>query len=255
MTSETKDTPAVDVIVDDAPQSGRFNMSMDAALLQLASEREQSTVRIYGWLEPTVTLGYFQGAAGPVESPFVGLPVVRRLSGGGAILHDQEITYSLVLPGSHPSRQDPSSIYEIVHRAIIGLLGRVGVPCQLRSEFDDTASLQPSATIAAQTPEPFLCFLRKNANDIVHESGHKVVGSAQRRRKGITLQHGSILLKSSLHAPQVLGIVDLNGDFPVDDFRSALPQVIANVLGQTHQFRCYSEKEEQLASSIAAYMS
>ena len=137
-----------------------------------------------------MTLGYFQGSEQSLESPFPGLPVVRRLSGGGAILHDQEITYSLVLPASHPRRQDPSAVYQTVHRAIIETAVRFGVPCQLRSEFD---AMNLRATVAdtvitdTGTPaEPFLCFLRKNANDIVHASGNKIVGSAQRRRKGVT---------------------------------------------------------------------
>lgn len=103
MTSATAELPDADIIVDEIPYSGIFNMSMDAALLQLAAERERSVVRIYQWSEPTVTLGYFQGSEQSLESPFPGLPVVRRLSGGGAILHDQEITYSLVLPASHPA--------------------------------------------------------------------------------------------------------------------------------------------------------
>ena len=172
MTSATAELPDADIIVDEIPYSGIFNMSMDAALLQLAAERERSVVRIYQWSEPTVTLGYFQGSEQSLESPFPGLPVVRRLSGGGAILHDQEITYSLVLPASHPARQDPSAVYQMVHRAIIRLLSDSGVPCQLRSEFD---AMNSSATVAdtvitdTGTPaEPFLCFLRKNANDIVH---------------------------------------------------------------------------------------
>ncbi len=93
MTSGTTKLPDADIIVDELPYSGVFNMSMDAALLQLAAERDQSVVRIYQWSEPTVSLGYFQGSGHAVESPFPGLPVVRRLSGGGAILHDQEITY------------------------------------------------------------------------------------------------------------------------------------------------------------------
>ena len=255
MISETCDTPDVDVIVDKVPQSGIFNMSMDAALLQLAAERERSTVRIYGWSEPTVTLGYFQGAGRTVESPFEGLSVVRRLSGGGAILHDQEITYSLILPPTHPARQDPSSVYGTVHRAIIELLCGAGFPCQLRSEYDAAASTQSSTAIKNQTPEPFLCFLRKNPNDIVHQSGCKVAGSAQRRRKGVTLQHGSILLKSSCHAPEVPGITDLQLEFQSNHFRKSLPSAIANVVSHSMQFRGYDDTENRLADLIATDMS
>jgi lipoate-protein ligase A len=174
------------------------------------------------------------------------------LSGGGAILHDQEITYSLVLPPSHPARQDPSSVYEIVHRAIIELLRGAGFPSQLRSEYDLSASTPSSSAISTQTPEPFLCFLRKNPNDIVDQSGHKVVGSAQRRRKGVTLQHGSILLKSSVHAPQIPGITDLLCKFQSNHFRKSLPTAIADAVSHSVKLRDYDEAENRLAELIAA---
>lgn len=251
MTSATTELPVVDIIVDEFPNNGVFNMAMDAALLQLAAERERSVVRIYEWSEPTVTLGYFQGSGQPVESPFPGLPVVRRLSGGGAILHDQEITYSLVLPASHPARQDPSSVYVAVHRMIIRLLSNTGVPCQLRSEFDAMNS-NTAVTETGTAGEPFLCFLRKNANDIVHASGNKIVGSAQRRRKGVTLQHGSIILNASRVVPQVPGIGELEPDFSHSDFRQSLPGMIAGSIGHSMNFRNHTEEEKSLAATIAS---
>ena len=253
MASVGTELPPTDVIVDEIPSSGVFNMSMDAALLQLGSERNRSVVRIYQWSEPTVTLGYFQGSGQSVKSPFPDLPVVRRLSGGGAILHDQELTYSLVLPPSHPHRQDPSSVYETVHLAIIELLTATGVPCQLRSEFDSMNSRTALAE-AKTTTEPFLCFLRKNQNDIVHASGRKIVGSAQRRRKGVTLQHGSIILKASRMAPQVPGIADLEPSFADRDFRQTLPQAIASSIGNSMNFRSYSDAEKSLAATISSEM-
>jgi len=242
--------PLVDVIVDDFPNSGVFNMAMDSALLQLAADRETSVVRIYEWSEPTVTLGYFQVAELDTQTPFPELPSVRRLSGGGAILHHHEITYSLVLPASHSARQDPSSVYEVVHRAIISLFQEVGAECQLRSDFDAENPVFSTAPTGG-IPEPFLCFLRKNPNDVVHKTGNKVVGSAQRRRKGVTLQHGSIILKSSFLAPQVPGIVNLSADFSVSAFWKKLPPVIAAAIGESWNFRGFSAEERSLAADIA----
>lgn len=242
--------PLVEVVVDQCPNSGVFNMAMDAALLQLAGDREISVVRIYEWSEPTVTLGYFQATGIEQQSPFPDLPVVRRLSGGGAILHHHEITYSLVLPASHPARQDPSGVYAVVHLAIISLLLEIGVDCQLRSEFDAAnpgASNVPAGGIA----EPFLCFLRKNPNDIVHKTGKKVVGSAQRRRRGVTLQHGSIILRASSLTPHVRGILDLVADCCVSRFRHELPQKIAAAIGEIWDFRVFSQEEIALAAEIA----
>ena len=251
MTSATTELPDTDIIVDEIPYSGVFNMSMDAALLELAAERERSVVRIYQWSGPTVTLGYFQGSGQAVGSPFPGVPVVRRLSGGGAILHDQEITYCLVLPASHPARQDPSAVYQTVHRAIIKLLSNEGVPCQLRSEFD---AINFSTTVSDTVAEPFLCFLRKNANDIVHASGNKIVGSAQRRRKGVTLQHGSIILKASRVVPQIPGIGELEPGFSETEFRQSLPGIIASSISHSMSFRRYTDAEKSLAATIASEM-
>lgn len=88
----TNDTclPPAEVLIDHLPMDGAFNMALDEALLELAAEREHSIVRIYRWSEPTVSLGCFQARTGPVPPQFRSLPTVRRLSGGGAILHDQE---------------------------------------------------------------------------------------------------------------------------------------------------------------------
>ena len=263
MTSARTELPVADVIVDEIPNTGVFNMAMDVALLQLAAERERSVVRIYQWSEPTVTLGYFQGSGQSVESPFPGLPVVRRLSGGGAILHDQEITYSLVLSAAHPARQDPSAVYQTVHRAIIKLLCSAGVPCQLRSEFDAVnanaeVNLKAEVTGAGRDTgtkaEPFLCFLRKNANDIVHATGNKIVGSAQRRRKGVTLQHGSIILKASQVVPKLPGIVDLEPSFSDAEFLRSLPGVIASAISHSMNSRSYSGAENSLAATLASEM-
>ena len=257
MTSATTELPVADVIVDEIPNSGVLNMAMDAALLQLAAERERSVVRIYRWSEPTVTLGYFQGSGQSVDAPFQGLPVVRRLSGGGAILHDQEITYSLVLSAAHPARQNPSAVYQTVHRAIVKLFSAAGVACQLRSEFDAinyNAAVIDTGKDAGTTAEPFLCFLRTNANDIVHATGNKIVGSAQRRRKGVTLQHGSIILKASQVVPQLPGIIDLEPSFSDAEFQRSLPGAIASAISHSMNFRSYTGAEKSLAATLASEM-
>ena len=262
MLSEDSHPPSVavkgraEVIVDETPMSGRFNMAMDAAMLELGATRDVSVIRIYRWCEPTVSVGYFQGSSDHQESPFPGLPTVRRLSGGGAILHDLEITYSCTLPASHPIRQDPSALYEIIHRSLIKLLQECGTECMLRSEFDSNqlAKVQaelPSENINAHpAEEPFLCFLRSNPNDIVHESGIKIVGSAQRRRKGITLQHGSVLLSASQVCPDVNGILQLSKEFDAPQFSFRLPDTIADSIAQEWTIRSYSDSERAICSEF-----
>lgn len=248
------DKMRAEVIVDETPMTGRFNMAMDAAMLELGATRDIAVIRIYRWSEPTVSVGYFQGSSAQPESPFSGLPSVRRLSGGGAILHDLEITYSCILPASHPVRQDPSELYTIIHRRLIKLLRECGAECMLRSDFDADQLAKLEDAIASgntnPTEEPFLCFLRANPKDIVHESGIKIVGSAQRRRKGITLQHGSILISASDVCPGVKGILQLTKEFDTTQFSSRVPGMIADSIAHEWTIRSYSDSENAICSEF-----
>ena len=201
-------------------------MEVDSSLLDRVCNDEQlGFVRIYEWSEPTVTLGHFQKPDEIRGSIFEELPWVKRLTGGGAILHDRELTYSIALPCSHPFRHTPVVAYEMVHTAIVQLLRRCGVESAMRAD----AELNEPAITPIAGDEKFLCFLRSDPRDIVTQ-GHKIVGSAQRRRKGCILQHGSILLKASAYTPEIPGIVDLWPEFEIDLFRSLLPKSVATAV-------------------------
>ena len=185
------------VLIDAEPATGPWNMAVDEALLESAIERQTCTLRLYRWSEATLSLGYFQPADAVQGDPqLAALPAVRRLSGGGAILHHHEITYSCTIPAGHPLSTDPVRLYERVHEQIIALLIDCGVPAALRG-----ASLRGR-------DEAFLCFGRGDPRDIVLR-GRKILGSAQRRRRGAVLQHGSLLLSRSSYAPAFPGIADL----------------------------------------------
>lgn len=170
-------------------------MAIDESLL-LAAVEGACAVRFYEWDAATVSLGHFQSAE-DVPPPLRELPVVKRLSGGGAILHHHELTYSCALTAAHPLAREPGLLYEQVHQAIIGVLWRFGIDGELRGA-------------AAFADKPFLCFARGDARDVVI-GPHKIIGSAQRRRQGAVLQHGSILLERSPHAPDFPGIRELTG--------------------------------------------
>ena len=252
----------VELIVDVDAQSGRFNMAMDEALLELGAARDVCICRVYRWSVPTVTLGYFQAKQEQQISPFPELPVVRRLSGGGAILHDQELTYSCVLPVEHPVRHDPSQLYVMIHKGLIHLLADCGAMSCLRSDFLSRVTRKSITTTeagnsqsAAQLAEAFLCFLRQNPNDIVDtDSGIKIVGSAQRRRRGVILQHGSILLKASPIAPSIKGVLDLSPHFNIKRFQKELPLVIASSFGVPAFTRPYSQQEQAVSAGIESQM-
>ena len=98
---------------------GAWQMAVDEALLESAAERGVPTLRFYQWSEPTLSLGYFQHHADRLAHPDSrACPLVRRATGGGAIVHDVELTYSLALPGTHSFARESFALYGRVHQAI-----------------------------------------------------------------------------------------------------------------------------------------
>lgn len=198
-------------------------MAVDEHLLLRAINANELAIRIYSWDTPTISLGYFQDSAEFLATGrFPTLPVVQRLSGGGAILHDREITYSISVPAMHPLIVDPVRLYETAHAGIIRAFEPAGV------------HLVPRGENHKHVQEPFLCFSRGDRNDLVLD-GVKVVGSAQRRRKGAILQHGSILLEASPHAEELPGIQDLVPSFQPE---FSLPHAIGEAIVQELASAC-----------------
>jgi lipoate-protein ligase A len=217
------------VLIDAEPRSGAWNMAVDEALLESALERGVCTLRWYRWIEPTVSLGYFQKPAEIAADPLLaGLPWVKRLSGGGAILHHHEWTYSITLPPGHPHARRHIELYEKVHAPIVSWLSSHGIPARLRREPGDDAESQGAA---GGRTEPFLCFGRGDPRDIVL-FGRKILGSAQRRRRGAILQHGSLLVRRSPYAPQYSGLEELAGKSTAgNELPHSLVTQLAPVLG------------------------
>ena len=118
----------------DPPLSGVANMARDEALLRLQPE-SPPTLRFYRWERATLSLGYFQpfDDVRSLPAELRGLPVVRRLTGGGAIVHDRELTYSLVLPRGHRLLADgATALYGVMHDVLIDALARFGLTARLR---------------------------------------------------------------------------------------------------------------------------
>jgi lipoate-protein ligase A len=212
------------LIVDDIPQNGMRNMQIDEHLLDTVLTTPLcSYTRIYRWNEPTVSLGYFQADDAEVDTRLRECARVRRMTGGGAILHHREITYSCAVPACHSIRKTPVELYERVHTAIIELLERCGVPSAMRK---DTVY-----AISGEDSNPFLCFLRSDPRDIVC-AGQKIVGSAQRRRKGNILQHGSVLVEASPLTPELKGILDIFPKFDQRKFEEQIGPQICSVISE-----------------------
>ena len=209
-------------------------MAVDEALLENASEDTAPTLRIYRWQRPTLSLGYFQPYANRQSHPAsAGTEVVRRLSGGGAILHDQEITYSLIVPSTHAWAGNILGLYNTVHRALVKWL--IAMAPSTEKTWQLALCGQVNENLSSKN-QAFLCFQRRSPGDVLLLTGdaktsHKIVGSAQRRRRGSVLQHGSIMWDTSQFAPEFFGFAQLTGaDLQLvdaaDDLSIRLPELL-----------------------------
>lgn len=158
-----------------------FNLGLDEALLE--SSGAPVTVRFYSWKPGALSLGYFQRLA-DVPAALDARAVVRRFTGGGAIHHQRELTFSIAADAEHPLYRGPiAESYARVHAAVARALGTFGVTAELRGE----------RSLASEREGTGMCFHKSSPLDLVWNE-RKGVGSAQRRSKGRVLHHGSIKL-------------------------------------------------------------
>jgi lipoate-protein ligase A len=219
--------PAALRLLLDPPAPGAWNMAVDEALLEAAAAEGQCTLRFYRWQRPTLSLGYFQTYTDRWQHAASShAAVVRRASGGGAILHDAELTYSFAIPDRHPLAIDRLGFYRAAHTALIAALAQWGIAAAMcasprpapTSRGGSSTSWGGSCTAApdqtnveiALQRQPFLCFQRRSPGDVL-VGGVKIAGSAQRRCRGAVLQHGSVLLARSPATPELDGLKDLTG--------------------------------------------
>lgn len=188
----------------DGPLDGPTNMAIDSCLLERAQAQGAGFLRLYRWTLPTLSLGYFQRFAdiagqGPL---LASLPVVRRCTGGGAILHAEELTYCLALPLAHGLAGDrPETLYTWMHQRIAQAVRTLGG--QTRDGADCPASLNPRGG-------PFLCFACHARFDLL-AGPDKLAGSAQRRTRAGVLQHGSVVLRRSHPVQPSAAMADMLG--------------------------------------------
>jgi lipoate-protein ligase A len=161
-----------------------WNMALDEAMLASADPRP--TLRFYTWRPHALSLGYFQRwrELEPLAGECV---LVRRFSGGGAIHHAEELTFAIAASEDHALfRGEVRRSYALVH----GLLARAFASLGVR------AALRGGELLRSDRPESGMCFHRSTPLDLAWD-GRKGVGSAQRRRCGRVLHHGSIKLGAS----------------------------------------------------------
>ncbi|MBI5344570.1 MAG: lipoate--protein ligase family protein [Deltaproteobacteria bacterium] len=170
-------------------KGGAENMAMDEAILRSLESKHthMPALRIYGWKVPTISIGFLQDAS--VFSASL-LPVVRRITGGRAVLHDMEVTYSIAAPSNHPLfSKGITSAYSVISGAIVEALNDIGVPAYLSPYRGRKAEEKAHA-----------CFNSPSRHEVLVD-GRKLAGSSQRRLRNSFLQHGSILfgLDEELH--------------------------------------------------------
>lgn len=207
-------------------------MATDAALMAHARRTGEATLRVYAWERPTLSLGRHERARDRFDSARIaarGFGVVRRPTGGRALLHDREVTYSVTAPVAAISLGQS-------YAAINGLL------------LDALSSLGVHATVALAARRPLrpdgaACFAEPAAGELTVD-GAKLVGSAQLREEGALLQHGSILLADDQGLIDDLRVGELTG--PPASARAATLDVI---LGRETS---YGEVRDALATALAA---
>lgn len=198
----------------DPKSSAAANMAIDESLLRLV---RAPVLRIYGWNEACVSIGYFQKAA--VVSP--GTPFVRRYTGGGLVEHGRDLTYTLVLPAGHAlTLAGTLPSYQAIHRGVAAALQAAGVECRL-------ATAQPKKDHPS-------CFLKPVPADVLDAQGNKLAGAAQRRTKQGCLHQGTILLPGPI--PPALA--------------QLLPDHLARAVAASWQPTERTREEEELAEKL-----
>ncbi|MFD3447767.1 biotin/lipoate A/B protein ligase family protein [Microbacteriaceae bacterium 4G12] len=176
--------------------SPAYNMALDECLLNWQSEKKiPPVIRFYEWEVPTLSIGYFQRVEKEINMDEVKareFGFVRRPTGGRSVLHDQELTYSVIVSEDHPDMpKTVTEAYRVISQGLLegfkslGLDAYFAVP-KTEKEREDL-----------KNPRSAVCFDAPSWYEIVVE-GRKIAGSAQTRQKGVILQHGSIPLEIEL---------------------------------------------------------
>ncbi len=224
-------------LICDPPLPGEINMKRDLELAAEVIAGAPPTLRLYRWSPPALTLGRFQKTEEVVDREAcrrLGVDLVRRPTGGRAVLHHRELTYSISVPESH--RLIPAGVieaYRLINRGILAAFEQLGIDASLAGASERGAGLAPGS-----------CFDTASAYE-VRVAGKKVVGSAQLRTGGVLLQHGAILLELSLDLYRQLLLPREGSDNPA--YLEALGRKAAglNDLG-------YPVTPEQLSESLVA---
>ncbi len=202
----------------DSPASGAENMARDHALMERAAASGEWMLRVYAWRAPTISLGRNQTARGLYDLERIrarGIGVVRRPTGGRAILHHREITYSVTAPTE--AAGDLHASYKRINRLLVHALRGLGVDARIAAP-----------TSRAASPGLAPCFDEPAAGELT-VNDRKLAGSAQWRADGALLQHGSILIADDQSLLNQLTIAEQP--------RIPTPATLGEAMGRAPEFR------------------
>jgi len=181
-------------VIFDKPIDGAMNMAIDEAILEsVTSSSAPATLRLYAWEPPCVSLGYAQPVSDVsiVEITNRGYDLVRRPTGGRAILHTDELTYSVNGPQDEPRLAGGVlTSYNVLAKALLYALQSLGIPAI-------SVEKSPEETRFKGDKKNPVCFEVPSSYEITVD-GKKLIGSAQARRKGGVMQHGTLPLEGDL---------------------------------------------------------
>ncbi len=238
------------LLVDPIAATGWWNMAVDEVLLGSATTGAAPVLRLYSWSAPWLSLGYGQPlrAATGAACRDAGVEVLRRVTGGRAVLHGADLTYAVAAPATAlPDGLDAS--YRLLSDAILLALRELGV------EADRAASAAAIAPSAG-----FDCFASA-ATDEICVGGRKLAGSAQRRASGAVLQHGSIRVEPDpVSAAEAVGLgrgatslreLGVSADRARDVLGQALPMALGKLLGVRLVADALGSEERRAAEEAA----
>ena len=174
------------LLLEPQGRSGPENMAVDVALLERADRMGEAFLRLYRFDPPCLSLGRNEAAGGYDRAaiPRLGIDVVRRPTGGGAVWHEHELTYAVAAPIAAFGLLRQA--YRAIHQRLLTALRLLGAD----------VALAPDRPTARPPVPPSACFSQPVGGEVLLRT-RKLVGSAQMRRGGAFLQHGSILLDGS----------------------------------------------------------
>ena len=189
-------------LIKDSYHTGFINMAIDEAIM--IAHREglvPPTIRFYQWSPPAVSLGYFQDLKKEIDVDVcqdMRIDIVRRPTGGKAVLHDKELTYSFIIKENHPLVNDSIlDTYKKISGGMIRGLSYLGIKAELvplREKLKSNPLLKGEKSEIRHSDFKSICFSVPSQYEVKVE-GKKIVGSAQVRKREIVLQHGSLLIE------------------------------------------------------------